>query len=250
VGGEVNGRRWAKAGAALGAVASLAANVAHALIAPDPELGLILSAVFWPLALLVAIEVLTRVAWPAGRRWVVLRFGGLLPVAAVTAVVSYQHMSGWLAAIGAGGFEATFGPVAVDGMMVICTGALVAAGAVAPFQSQSQNLNETGVRSTPVESQLATPPPVPLHVAPPPATDVETAPVLAPVARPGRRPVAAEVSRRSQVTVAVPFGRKEKGRCDCDREACRGGRLVSYDTWRDHHGVPRRSAGRAAAGQG
>lgn len=121
------------AGAAAGAVASLAANVAHAYVRPDgkpadwsPEFGSVLSAVFWPLALLVAIEVLVRVDWPGGRLWLAVRYAGLLPVATVAAVVSYKHLSGLLAHYGEEGFTATFGPLAVDGLMVICSAALVA----------------------------------------------------------------------------------------------------------------------------
>jgi hypothetical protein len=76
--------------------------------------------------LLVAIEVLARVAWPAGARWLIVRFGGLGPVALVAAVVSYRHLSGLLAFYGEDGITSTVGPLAVDGLMVMATGALLA----------------------------------------------------------------------------------------------------------------------------
>ena len=127
------GRGWAYAGALLGGVVSVAANVAHSYVPPagadtrwTPEVGAVIGAVFWPLALFVAVEILTRIAWPAGGRWVWLRFVGLLPVALVAAVVSYRHLSGLLTFYGEDALTATVGPLAVDGLMVMATGALLA----------------------------------------------------------------------------------------------------------------------------
>lgn len=129
----MSGRRWAYLGALLGGVVSVLANVAHSYVPPAaaapgwrPPVGAVVGAVFWPLALFVAIEVLARVVWPAGRRWVLLRFGGLLPVALVAAVVSYRHLSGLLAWYGEDRLTVTIGPLAVDGLMVVATAALVA----------------------------------------------------------------------------------------------------------------------------
>ena len=132
------GRGWAYLGAALGGVVSVAANVAHSYVPPatlpagttpdewTPELGAVLSAVIWPVFLFVAIEILVRIPWPDGTRWRVVRFGGLLPVALVAAVVSYRHMSGLLAHYAEDGLIVAIGPLAVDGLMVMAAGALVA----------------------------------------------------------------------------------------------------------------------------
>jgi hypothetical protein len=127
------GRSWAYLGALVGAGVSVAANVAHSYVPPadarpswSPHTGAVVGAVFWPLALLVAIEVLARVAWPAGGRWLLVRFGGLGPVATVAAVVSYRHLSGLLSFYGEDAITATVGPLAVDGLMVMATGALLA----------------------------------------------------------------------------------------------------------------------------
>jgi hypothetical protein len=127
------GRGWAYTGVTLGGVVSVAANVAHSYVPPAnaaagwvPHTGAVVGAVFWPVALVVAIEILARVPWPDLARWAVVRFGGLIPVAAVAAVVSYRHMSGLLAFYGEDTVTSVIGPLAVDGLMVMATGALLA----------------------------------------------------------------------------------------------------------------------------
>lgn len=129
----MTGRRWAYVGAVLGAAVSVAANVAHSFVPPDgaapgwtPHAGSVGMSAFWPLAVLVAVEILARVAWPAGGRWVLLRWAGLMPVAIVAAVVSYRHLSALLAFYGDDPLTAALGPLAVDGLMVMATGALIA----------------------------------------------------------------------------------------------------------------------------
>src|SRR4029453_4053955 len=99
----VSGRRWAYLGAALGGIVSIAANIAHSYVPPtgadpgwSPNFGAVIGAVFWPVRLLVATEILPRVAWPSGWVWQSVRWGGMLPVALVAALVSYRHLSGLL----------------------------------------------------------------------------------------------------------------------------------------------------------
>lgn len=127
------GQVWAYAGAFAGGSVSVAANVAHSFRPPKgataywtPQGGAVALAAFWPLALLLAIEVLGRVAWPTGVRWILLRWFGLAPVAFVAAIVSYRHLSGLLDWYGEDPITVTIGPLAVDGLMVISTGALLA----------------------------------------------------------------------------------------------------------------------------
>jgi hypothetical protein len=127
------GRGWGYAGALLGGLVSIAANVAHSYVAPAgaasgwrPAFGAVVGAVFWPTALFVAIEILARTAWPRAMRWVVVRFLGLLPVAVVAAIVSYGHLSGLLAHYGESALTAHLGPLAVDGLMVMASSALMA----------------------------------------------------------------------------------------------------------------------------
>jgi hypothetical protein len=129
----VTGRGWAYIGAALGGTVSIAANVAHSYVPPvgapaewSPQTGAVVGAVFWPVALFVATEILARVAWPSGRGWSALRFAGLLPVALVAALVSYKHLAGLLHFYGEDAVTSHLGPLAVDGLMVMATGALLA----------------------------------------------------------------------------------------------------------------------------
>jgi hypothetical protein len=116
-----------------GTVASVAANVAHARIPPadagpawHPELGAQIAAAFWPLALLGAIEVLTRVPWPRGGVWALARYAGAGAVGAGAAVLSYRHMAALLAAWGEDRWNAHIGPLVVDGLMVVAGTALLA----------------------------------------------------------------------------------------------------------------------------
>jgi hypothetical protein len=131
----VPGRGWAYIGAILGGAVSVAANIAHSYIPPvhaaaswSPDTGAVIGSVFWPIALFVAVEILTRIPWPAGKGWTMLRFGGLLPVALVAAVVSYRHLSGLLDHYSEDALTVTIGPLAVDGLMIMATGALLATG--------------------------------------------------------------------------------------------------------------------------
>lgn len=128
----------------VGIAASVAANIAHAYYANPtqldawrqqggtgewhPEPGSIVAAGFWPLALLLAVEVLSRVRWQPGAWWSVARYGGLLLVALVAAVLSYRHMAGLLAVYGEDGLSAHLGPLAVDGLMVLSGFALLSMG--------------------------------------------------------------------------------------------------------------------------
>lgn len=131
--GTANGRSWGYAGALLGGLVSIAANVAHSYVpsaeAPAdwrPALGAVVGAVFWPVALFVAVEILARTEWPRAKRWVFVRSLGLLPVAAVAALVSYFHLSGLLSHYGESRLIAHLGPLAVDGLMVMASASLMA----------------------------------------------------------------------------------------------------------------------------
>jgi len=128
----MRGRAWAYLGAVLGGSVSVAANIAHCYIPPKgapsgwtPQTGAVALSALWPVMVLVAVEILGRVAWPAGWRWWVLRWGGLTPVTAVAAVVSYRHLSGLLASYGEDAVVAVIGPLAIDGLMVISSAALL-----------------------------------------------------------------------------------------------------------------------------
>ncbi|MEW2380248.1 hypothetical protein AB0883_29655 [Micromonospora sp. NPDC047812] len=130
-----NGRVYAYIGAVSGGAVSVAANIAHSFIAPKgapanwkPEPGAVISAIVWPLFLFIAIEILARTPWPTGWGWNVLRWVGLPPVALVAAFVSYRHLSGLLDHYNEETLVVWFGPLAVDGLMLMATAALLATG--------------------------------------------------------------------------------------------------------------------------
>jgi Protein of unknown function (DUF2637) len=170
-------RGWAYTGAALGGGVSIAANVAHSYVPPtdwvpastseefSPQLGAVIGAVVWPLALFVAVEILARTPWPAGRRWVAVRYLGLVPVALVAAFVSYRHLSGLLAYYHEDSLTAAIGPLAVDGLMVMATAALLAAGHRRHTGPDSISDGEATHPATP--SDRASDEPTPPAIAPP-----------------------------------------------------------------------------------
>lgn len=123
---EPTGRGWAYLGAVLGGALSIAANVEHSFIDNDnpPALQVVFS-VAWPVLLFVGIEVLARVAFPKGLAYTLLRFVGVGGVALVAAIVSYKHMSGLFEHYGADAVTVTYGPIAIDGLLAICSAALI-----------------------------------------------------------------------------------------------------------------------------
>ncbi|MCX4976243.1 hypothetical protein [Streptomyces sp. NBC_00620] len=152
-------------------MASIAANVAHSYLKPahatatwTPQGGAIAAAAFWPVALLISIEVISRVNWPDGWMWKVVRHGGLTAVAGIAAVISYRHMSSLLASYGEDPVSAAIGPLAVDGFMAVCSGALLAIGHVQARQAAQDQL-----------PQIAAPGPPPDHDRMPPPTVAQAA---------------------------------------------------------------------------
>ncbi|WAL66708.1 DUF2637 domain-containing protein [Amycolatopsis cynarae] len=127
------GRLVAWAGFVFGSVMSIAANVLHAwLPATDeppgwsPGLAPQIGAAVWPVGLMLAVEALSRTAWPKGFLWSLARFGGAGAVAMGSAVISYGHLRGLLLAWHYGPPAAAVGPLVLDGLMVVCGFALLA----------------------------------------------------------------------------------------------------------------------------
>jgi hypothetical protein len=128
-------RGFAYLGVLTGLVVSVAANIAHSFLTPPgwpagrgwvPEPGAVLGAMFWPVALLLTTEILTRKRWPTGWLWLAVRLAGLLPVAGVAAVISYQHLHGLLQHYHESDLAAVIGPLSIDGLMVTASAALIA----------------------------------------------------------------------------------------------------------------------------
>lgn len=135
-----HGRGYALTAFMLGVLVSVGANVAE-LWHPSPaalaragvtaeqwrpELGAMIMSAFYPLALMLTVEILSRVEWPRATGWAVIRYAGAGAVGLVAAVVSYGHMSALLRAYGEDRLTASVGPIAVDGMMLVSGFALLA----------------------------------------------------------------------------------------------------------------------------
>lgn len=121
------GRAWAWFGFGVGIVASVAGNVAHQYVKHEtPPVGALVWAAVVPLGLMLAIEVITRVPWPSQARWKIMRFGGASLVAAVAAFISYKHLYGLIRSYGEDPWSAAVGPLAIDGLMAVCSAALLA----------------------------------------------------------------------------------------------------------------------------
>lgn len=126
-------RLVAWAGFLFGTVISVAANVMHAWLPPKnapadwaPGLGPQVGAAVWPIALVISVEVLSRVRWRPGWAWQLARYGGAGVVAVGAAVISYGHLHGVLAAWNYGPTGAAVGPLVIDGLMTISGFALLA----------------------------------------------------------------------------------------------------------------------------
>jgi hypothetical protein len=108
----------------LGIGVSIAGNIGHAA-SDGMKPGEWAGAAFWPLALMLTIEILTRVHWQPERRWTIARFAALILVGLVAAVLSYRHLAGLMTYWGEDWLNAHLGPLAVDGLMLIAATALL-----------------------------------------------------------------------------------------------------------------------------
>ncbi|RLK22680.1 hypothetical protein DER29_0519 [Micromonospora sp. M71_S20] len=125
---KATGRGWAYFGAILGGGLSVTANIAHPYIAGDPAALEVIFSAAWPLLLFVGIEVLARVAFPTGFGYAFLRFAGVGLVALVAAIVSYRHLSGLFDHYGDDPMTVVIGPLAIDGLLAVCSAALILTG--------------------------------------------------------------------------------------------------------------------------
>jgi len=208
-----SGRGWAYTGAILGGLVSVAANVAHSFIAPagapsgwSPQPGAVVGAIVWPVFLFVAVEILARYTWPAGGWWTLLRFGGMTPVTLVAAFVSYRHLSGLLTYYGEDTLVSTFGPLAVDGLMVMATGAILATGArirhttTAPAMASAVPAKPASITTEPAT------PATPVVASVRPASTLTPVPVPAASIAPGPSPTVSPSPARSTIREsAIPM---------------------------------------------
>ncbi|NJC68393.1 DUF2637 domain-containing protein [Planosporangium thailandense] len=113
--------RWAiRAALALGVAASVAANILHAR--PNPISQVI--AAWPPLALLITVELISRV--PVHRRALAaVRLLATATIAGIAAWVSYWHMVGVASRYGETGASPYLLPLSVDGLVIVASVSLV-----------------------------------------------------------------------------------------------------------------------------
>ncbi len=120
-------------GFAFGSVTSIAANVLHTWLPASwqppswaPGLGPQVGAGVWPIALIVTVEVLTRVPWRRTWFWNAVRYGIGTIVAIGSFAISYGHIHAVLTAWHYDPIAAAIGPLVLDGLMTISGFALIA----------------------------------------------------------------------------------------------------------------------------
>ncbi|PZF83775.1 DUF2637 domain-containing protein [Micromonospora deserti] len=113
--------QWAvRATLVLGVAASVTANILHAQ--PNPISQTI--AAWPPLALLITVELVTRI--PVYRRALgVIRIVAASAIAAIAAWISYHHMVGVVARYGEAGTVPYLLPLSVDGLIIVASVSLV-----------------------------------------------------------------------------------------------------------------------------
>lgn len=150
------GRLVAWVGFVFGSVTSVAANVLAARIPPmhapagwTPSLTAEVGAAVWPLALLLSVEVLSRVRMPSDWYWKLAKVGGSIAVAGGSAVISYGHIHDVLLTWRYSGAGAGVGPLVIDGLMVLSGFGLLA------ISRRPVPRADTGTGTAPVDTDRA-----------------------------------------------------------------------------------------------
>ncbi|MDG4807626.1 DUF2637 domain-containing protein [Micromonospora sp. WMMD1120] len=120
-GSQLQRMQWAvRATLALGVAASVTANILHAQANPISQA----IAAWPPLALLITVELVTRV--PVHRRSLgAIRVVAASAIAAIAAWISYHHMVGVVARYGETGTVPYLLPLSVDGLIIVASVSLV-----------------------------------------------------------------------------------------------------------------------------
>ncbi|MEU7753653.1 DUF2637 domain-containing protein [Micromonospora sp. NPDC049171] len=154
--------QWAvRATLALGVAASVTANILHAQANPISQA----IAAWPPLALLITVELVTRV--PVHRRSLgVIRVVAASAIAAIAAWISYHHMVGVVARYGETGTVPYLLPLSVDGLIIVASVSLVELAARRREAERNPRavLAEAAAAPSPAERTAAAP------VEPPPGT--------------------------------------------------------------------------------
>lgn len=222
---NTSGRAWARAGFVFGAAGSLAGNVLDAWLPYGDTPGKIpghapiaqqAGSIVWPSTLIVAVEVMSRVDWPASKPWKLARFGGLGTLAVGCAIISFGHIHKVLTEWHYGTFGSFAGAVVLDALMVLCGFGQLAASKPPVSSSSSARPGDDTRQDT---SAGAVPPtgtgatgPGGLVTSPPPGPGPDSGEAGSPAGLPG--PTA--------VSSGTPAGRAPEDTEDTCREDTRG----------------------------
>lgn len=148
---NASGRRWARFALVATLFVSVVANITHAVLA-ESSITLWLrvpGAAIWPMLSFLAIEIIVRIQWRRTWSHALTRLFILGP-AIPAVIVSYEHQERLLRMMGESGIVQAIGPLAIDGLMIGCTLALLftreragqiealAASESAPVQAESE----------------------------------------------------------------------------------------------------------------
>ncbi|MDG4790192.1 DUF2637 domain-containing protein [Micromonospora sp. WMMD1102] len=157
---RLQGMQWAvRATLALGVAASVTANILHARANPISQA----IAAWPPLALLITVELVTRV--PVHRRSLgVIRIVAASAIAAIAAWISYHHMVGVVARYGETGTVPYLLPLSVDGLIIVASVSLVELAARRREAERQPHAVPADVPAAPSPAETAAPAPVaPAH---------------------------------------------------------------------------------------
>ncbi len=226
--------RWAvRVILTLGVAASIAANVLHA----RPNLISQLIAAWPPLALLLTVELISRI--PADRRALaVLRLAATAVIAWIAAWVSYWHMAGVAAHYGETGASPYLLPLSVDGLVIVASISLVEIAArstsITTTAAIAQSRVPTGTAGSDCGDAAGTSAR---------STVIDTA---------GTQVVGASHARGKPTTVKAPAAAEPTARPAAARPAARRGTPDGTDVDHDHTTTssrPRASVDRADAAE-
>lgn len=216
---------------ALGVSASVAANIAHA----EPSTTGRLVAAWPPLALLLTVEMLSRVPAPRRRWFAALRYLATVVVAAVAAIASYRHMVGLTLNVGEDRLTAYTLPLSVDGTVLVASLCLLALSDLRPGTPARKPV----IRAAAARQPVVPPAALTLPLLPRQLATVDTAAMAAglvdrPPAWPGNAPAGVTVlPLRTAAAPAAPVdpagagGSRATGRGS--RAKASGGSSSGYD---------------------